>query len=282
LGEESRQAGYGDLWDYNRDPKQPFLGTSTLALGAIGDPSDPVHSWEAVGLTESFWEWARKNTHFQADFGHSLVYISACFTDQTPLLRDILQARAYFAWDGAVWSSEAAAVGKYLIASLSRPTHSAEETFYNMVRINRTLQMIYVEDKMFDQELTASADLEHLRAYGWSPQSGTVDYRRAGWFGTEQSLGKSGFDGGQVWWLLFVERWSADPKDGRAKINECLHEFWQQGSLGGLKSPQCQNYNAGSLPKANEVGYASYLLDGGSTDGFDGTVVPRFTLHDSN
>jgi hypothetical protein len=272
---ELRNAGLGDLWDFDRPD-----GGLPVTLGLCEIQSyfqGPKTPWVEVCLRPKFWEWARLKR--RADFTHSLVYIGACETDETEDLRKAIQAGAYFAWKKDVQSGLNAAVESYLVASLSRPTHTAEESYYNLMRIANSQQMIYVEDKLLDGKLgSGPSDMHNLDAYGWDGGS-VLDYRDAGWYGTAEKQ-KDAFNAGQVWWLLFVERWSPNRDDGKIKIANCWDQFWSHGDLGGLRSPQCQNYNNGSLPKADEVGYATYLLTGATDPGFSGTKVPRWTLND--
>ncbi len=282
LLEDLRDRGLADLVDYQR-PVEVVDSNKwipvTLQVAVLAVYNDPTNLVDVAALKPKFWDWAEKKR--QANFHRSLVYINACSTDHTDYLRSMIQAGAYFAWKEDVDAHLGAAVNRYLVASLSRPTHSAEESFYNLMRIARSRQMIYVEDKLLDKAVgSAEYDLNNLNAYGWFDSS-MLDYREAGWYGTEKKSGADTFNGGQVWWLLFVERWSTNRDDGTTKIDNCWKLFWSHGDMGGLRSPQCQNYNNGSLPKQQEIVYAAYLSNGTSGSGFNGvTPIPRWTLND--
>jgi hypothetical protein len=294
-----RASGLSDLVDYGRtDPSRPWF-TETLRAGVLpGANDDPSVIYGVAGVTPNFWEWVRDTRG--ADFHRSLFYVGACDTEnppnpndqypaRAPYLRDAVQAGAYFAWIGRDRGGLIAATMRYVIAAMLRPTHSAEETFNNLQRIAVHRNMIYVEDKLLDGRVGLDEpgwDLRNLNGYGWDGGK-LVSYRLAGWLGTEAArAGNSrsdttaplGFE--QVWWILFAARWSQDSHEGETKILNCYHEVWSTGTMGALKSPQCNAYNAGKLPTADEVGYAMYLLRGAPDPSFSGELVPRLTLDD--
>jgi hypothetical protein len=287
-----RSAGYDDLVDYNR--KQDGLPVTLDFCATTTYSQDPDEPMQSLCLTPEFWKWARDNRHFKLDLSRSLVYMNACLTDMNDELRNAIHARAYFAWKGLEDSKLTDAVAKYLVASLNRSTHSAEESFYNLMRIAASHQKIFVEDKFLDDYVGKDGfNLGDLNAYGSDSGVSLVSYRDAGWLGAATKTGGSGFSDRQVWWLLFAERWSPDSNDGKIKIQECWKRFWSANDLGGLRSPQCNSYNNGSLPKDEEVAYAVYLLTGDidlkkpavtppepSKLEFSGAPVPRWTLND--
>ena len=252
----------------------------------LGDPncSLRIFPWPAsscqwkVAITPAFWNWLE--TQDGVSFDHSLVFMSACETDATPTLRDQIKAGAYFAFSKDVWTRFSTVIEQYLVEALSRPTHSAEEAFYNMLRVEKTHQMIYKEDRLFQGYLGAlgsDASTAILNAYGWN---GTVlvSYRGNGWTSGE-------VDAGQVWWMLYAARWLKDTTDGAAALNHCLDTYWLRGLPGGLADQYCNAANAG-IPKntsglTKDVAYAIYLLNGTPPPGFPrNQLPPRWTLDD--
>jgi len=236
-----------------------------------------VCSWNVV-ITPVFWDWL---TSFGGvSFDHSLVFISACETGATPVLRDFIKARAYFDFTGDVEASFATGVEQYLVESLARPTHSPEEAFYNMLRIEKTHQMIYKEDALFKALLGApgsAASFDILGAWGWNGHN-FVDYRDSGWL-------SGSVDAGEVWWMLYALRWVKNTTDAATQMTQCLNKYWLQGNPGGLASIYCNSANAG-LPKdksrlTNDVDYAIYLLTGQAPSGLPPDAIPpRWTMND--
>jgi len=238
-------------------------------------------------LTPIFWSWMESSRAL--DLSRSLVFVSACDTDATPALRLAMKARAYFAFSRPVDDGLATAAERYILDMLSRPTVTAEEIYYNMLRIDQTHQLIYLggqkqegscltttdavcDDRAFIGNLTQT--LTHF-LYGYGDDGGgVIPYFANGWLSPR-------VDHGQIFWLTFASRWTQDTKVGVQRLEACWTDYWSHGELGGLSSPFCQNANDGSVPKRAEVDYAIYLVSGkapGSVPG--GKVVPRFTLND--
>jgi len=270
-----RDEGFGDLVDFNRptDLAKDAPWNPVTLHPQLHERSGPLDLELRVGLTPLFWAWLELDHGI--DFRHTLVLMMACSTDRTDTLRKFMQAGSYFTWSQLVAKDLTYVVAKYIVASLTRSTHSAEEAFYNMTRIAARRQMVYAEDNLLNYWLgTGGYDLNNLNAYGWDGQA-LLSYRENGWFGSTKIT-----NGGHIWWLLFVERWSPVVSVGRTKMLECWNLFWQGKEQPGLKSPQCQNYQGGGAPNADELGYATYLLDGKAEPSFSGTPVPRWTLND--
>ena len=242
-------------------------GTPTFFVGIRDDENskcsfkildwDDTCDWE-VQITPAFWKWLATQG---VSFADSLVFISACETDETPVLRNEIKARSYFAFSKDVDPPFATAVEEYLVQDLARPTHSPEEAYYNMVRIEKTRQMIYDEDHLFDGVvgLGEEADsVEILDGWGWNG-SKFVRYWGNGWNGFE-------VDPGEVWWMLFAGRWDNNSSNGAKKLQECYDEYWSKGNPGGLAHEYCNAANVG-IPAdrsrlSNDVAYAIYLLTG--------------------
>ncbi len=236
-----------------------------------------------LGLTPTFWKWLRNAE--KVSFSDSLVYISACETDHSSLLRNAIDAKAYFAYYLSIDAALATAVMEYLIDDLARPTHSPEEAFYNMIRVSNTRQMIYKEDHLLDGVLgkpgTSESIAGNLMGWGWNG-SKLVVYDRSGWDGEK----RYGVDPGQIWWMLFAARWDKDAIEGAAELTSCLNEYWVNGEPGGLANEFCNSANAGLLTNKErvkaDVGYAVYLLTGEPPAGFpQDDIVPRWTMDDS-
>jgi len=235
-----------------------------------------------VTLTPSFWQWLRLDQG--ATFAKSLVFIDACWTDSTNSLRAAIRARAYFAWLVPVYNSVASAVAEYIVDAVARPTHSAEEAYYNILRVVNTGEMIYKEDHDLDYVLTAHVPsavslpiTSNLDGWAWDGET-MVSYRGNGWLSQD-------VDPGQVWWMLYAGRWDNNAQNGAAALQQCLADYWVHGQPGGLGNTFCNAANAGNLSNktrvSNDVAYAVYLLDGKLSGDFPaGDVVPRWTLND--
>ena len=82
------------------------------------------------------------------------IYVHLPGLDSTSDLREAVKAKAYFAFKKSVSSDFAGAVFQYILCkSLVRPIHSAEEVYYNIIRVANTQQMIYAEDKVWDGKI---------------------------------------------------------------------------------------------------------------------------------
>jgi hypothetical protein len=271
--------GLKSLVDYHTDMGKP----TTFVL------EDDNCSWltsacsYTVSVTPMFWSWLTQQQH--ASFAKSLVFMAACLTDTTSYLRDAVHARAYFAFSKVTSSDLATAVAKYLATSLARPTHSPEEAFYNMLRVQTTKMMIYSEDLLLNKQLGQPGSTKsltgNLAGWGWNGAT-LVNYRQAGWKSPSAKL-----DQGQTWWMLFAGRWDTNAQDGAAALTYCLDTYWLNGQPGGLADPYCNAANAGQLSNKvrlqNDVAYAEYLLIGQDPTkmGFPtALVVPRWTMDD--
>ncbi len=267
--------GYGDLLTYGGGTEQrPLTIAATVLTKSMRPGGGLIYS---LTVTPKFWEWLRTR---QADFSRSLVFVAACLTDLNADLREAVRARAYFAYDAPVSINFAAKSLQYFCKSLARPTHSAEETYYNLLRVMNTKQMIYAEDKILDGLAGADAAqgdsaLLFFRGYGYTGQK-VISYSLGGWFNTADA------DLGAIWWLLFSGRWGQDAKAGSDGMLSCWQSFWKDGKTGGLANPACHNKTPGRAPTHNEVAYASYLLNGTPVLGLGNatTMIPRWTLND--
>ena len=273
---ELRGEGLASLVSYKLPDKTPacYLGAPNCSFKIL--QWDDTCDWEVV-VTPAFWKWL---TTQGVSFAHSLVFISACETDETPVLRSQIRARSYFAFSKDVESKFATAVEQYLVQDLARPTHSPEEAYYNMVRIEKTRQMIYKEDHLFDGVLgpfAGDSSFDILDGWGWNG-SALVEYQGSGWLGFK-------VDPGEVWWMLFAGRWDNNSSNGAEKLQECYNEYWSKGSPGGLADQYCNAANAG-IPKdrsrlSNDVAYAIYLLTGKPPTGVSAArLPPRWTMAD--
>jgi hypothetical protein len=238
-----------------------------------------------ASVRPSFWTWLHRSHGLV--LSRSLVYISACDTNQAESLRVDIGARAYFGYDYEVNNDVSNAVERYLFDMLSRPTVTAEEVYYNMLRIDQSHELIYLggQKKSGPCMTTKDAVCDDRAFVGFlsQPLKGLLDaygdtdgldlaYSGHGWLSPVR-------DHGQIWWLLFASRWGQDTKAGVKNLQQCWQKYWSRGQLGGLASPFCNSANDGSLPTHADVRYAIYLASGKLPSG-SGTIIPRFTLND--
>jgi hypothetical protein len=246
----------------------------TVALFAVERSDDPRAGEFFLGITPAFWRWLGSHG---AKFNRSLVYIAACSTDASPDLRNAVDAGAYFGWASDINSMLAGAVGNYIIDSMIRPTHTAEEAYYNIFRIVSTRQRIYDEDQDFEDAISSgfaksTGFLDLLHGYGWD-KSALVPYATSGWLDREMNPGN-------VWWLVFAARWDQHAADGADTLVKCEMTYWQAGEEAGLRDTFCNSAAPGGVPTSDEVGYATFVLTGKQLVPYSGTPVPRLTLDD--
>jgi hypothetical protein len=231
-----------------------------------------------LSITPLFWDWLRERQG--ADFSRSFFYLAACHSADGSDFADPIAARAFFGHSGVASNGLEHALMSYFIRSLERPTHTAEEAFYNILRVQNTGQMIYAEDKILDGKVftkgsPAFRDANSLAGYGLA-DGAVFAFREGGWLKSPDTTP------GGIWWLLFSARWSKDAETGAQSLLGCWQDFWSKGNAGGLASPVCNAMTPGYVPRQNEVGYASYLLTGSPRVGFDAIQFSRFTLRDGD
>ncbi len=253
----------------------------TFGVSTIFRDGAPRHGASYyLSLTPKFWEWLHSEG---VDFSRSLVYIAGCLTDKSPDLREAIHARAYFAFNETTTCEMAGLTFQYLCKFLSKRTRSAEEAFYNINRISKTLQRIYPEDLLFDGTIMPFSQDQVYSTYkifnGYA-YDGTqmVPYKDHGWLANTIGDDKNA---GNIWWLLYAARWSANPLSGEIALLDCWDRCWKPGaSCGSLGEVFCTNANPGTRPTENETAYALYLLNGGSDLNYTGSKIPRWTLND--
>jgi hypothetical protein len=272
LKDKLRGEGYGALAD--ADDALTMMSVETELKVPAG-----VSYFVAVG--PGFWRWLHDEG---VDFSHALFYAAACNTDQEPALREAIAARAYFAFNTPIAPQLAGGILNYFVGLLARHTRSAEEAFYNLVRVVNTGEMIYKEDKLLDGIVPADEGSNLLfgdpeaflfNGYGSDGASTPVAYATHGWFDTD-ALSQE-----QVWWLLYAARWNQNSEEGAQTLANCLAQYWSQDDYGGLASPLCNAANDGDLPTAAEVGYATYLETGHALVATTATL-PRWTLNEGS
>lgn len=267
-----RDAGYASLVETKNALSMMSIETEMKV------PQGVVY-FAAVG--PGFWQWLRD--HQGVDFSRGLFYAAACELDDEPAAREAIAARAFFGFKATVSPHVAAAMFHYLVDHLARHTRSAEEAFYNIVRVVNTGEMIYAEDKHLDGVAPTDdsgttllfqdpADFQ-FNGYASDGVSSPLPYALHGWFDTAM-LSQT-----QVWWLMFAARWSEDIDVGVSNLLACNSDFWSQGDYGGLGSPYCNAANDGSLPTDADIGYATYLLTGVASAPTT-PPLPRFTLNE--
>lgn len=245
----------------------------------------PQDSAWFVSIKPPFWRYLQTLTARPVSFRKSLFFTAACYTDDTEHLRNAIRARAYFAWKISVSPQLNGAVFQFLIETLARFTRSAEEAYYNLVRVVNTREIIHKEDRILSGKVPVSQDAAKsplfqnfqnylFNGYGLAGNK-LIRYAGNGW------LNPTRVDVGQVWWLVFAGRWSQDAETGAKNLKDCYKKYWSSGNFGRLKSPFCNAANIGKIPKKAEVAYSCYLLTGEQPDGYGGQAVPRWTLNES-
>ncbi len=268
--------GYADLLAYGGGTEDNPATICATVLSETMRPGRKGSLVYSLTVTPQFWEWLHTR---RADFSRSLVFIAACLTDINPALRESIRSRAYFSFDVPVYSGFAAKALQYFCNTLTRPTFSAEEAYYNLIRVMNTKKMIYTEDMMFNNmipEIAKQADeaIYFFKGYGYNGKE-VVPYLESGWFNTPNT------DQGGIWWLLFSGRWGQDAQKGADGMLSCWQSVWKNGSTGGLGDPICHNKTPGRVPTVPEIAYASYLLTGKVVMDSPGIkFVPRWTLND--
>jgi len=237
-----------------------------------------------VTIKPPFWRYLQTLVARPVSFKKSLFFTAACHTDDTEHLRNAIRAKAYFAWKVSVSPQLNGAVCLFLIETLARFTHSAEEAYYNLVRVVNTREIICKEDRILSGKVPTSQDaaqsplFQNLQNYlfnGYGLEGNKlIRYAGNGW------LNPNKVDVGQVWWLVFAGRWGQNTSTGARNLKDCYQKYWSSGNFGRLKNPFCNAANTGKIPKKAEVAYACYLLTGEQPDGYGGSIVPRWTLNE--
>jgi hypothetical protein len=241
---------------------------------------ETVYGWRVnkpiknILIRPMFWKWLKEKG---ANFSRSLVHLSACDVGNSTELIDNISARSIFVYQHTVPEDFSAAVERYLIKTLSRPSHSAEEAFYNIKRIILNKQMILTEDNIFNGIPLPTNKNDNYAPVAWYfDGSENSLYSTSGWLNSEN------INGGDVWYLLWASRWSQNVDKGWQALIDCWNSCWSQGKTGGLANPGCENMSPGKAPFANEVAYTGFLLKGEYAIPPTGKInnVPRFTLKD--
>jgi hypothetical protein len=273
--------------NYPDDPyRSPYFYT-----GSSFSVSKPIDvGVYAVGLRPAFWQWLRSKG---ADFSRSLVYIGGCATTATDNLKDAIGAAAHFGMDQNT-TPDSTLIFFYMVQNLFRHAHSAEEAYYNALRVLRTRGAIYPEDWYLDvfqnkgcapagtaqeddpciigtREFLASS----FRGYAADPGSPGVDLLTLGWL-TDPSPGN-------IWWLLFKSRFYTATTQAKA-LSDCWDAWWMNMDPGSTTTGAvCNDMAPGVAPSVDEVGYATWL----DHKAFDAvpqgmlTPAPRWTWNDS-
>ncbi len=275
----SQAHAWANLATLSAQLESHFKGISShleIEIHALGghDLGGIVASY-GLGLNASYWEWMRDT--YGADLGSSLVYIGACHTDEHGDLREAILAKSYFAFNDSLETVEAGAIGQYLVTIMTRPTTSAEEAFYNAIRVSHSRLMQFDADAVLNIKVGLDDFSAIFNGYGFEG-GGLYPYRGFGWLTTKIK----NWDQGQVWYLLWAARSGQNTMQGATNLETCWKSWWQKGMLGGISSPYCQNANDGNVPTADEVAYTIYLLSGSfaGSPGYTGMPVPRMTLND--
>jgi hypothetical protein len=261
-------------------------------------PKQGVHG---IRVRPAFWSWLR--TKKQVDFSHSLVYVGACSADTfdatippDKLLRNAFLARAFFGW-GLPATAASTKVFYFMAHNLIRHTHTTEEAYYNVLRVLRTRQYIFPEDKYLDLFRDISCDKS--RGNDDPCVIGTREALARGFHGyasdgsalplrfmdaadsPEAAVGGWLTDPkpGNIWWLIFKARWFTASGEPDSLVT-CWNAQWSMGMTGD-NNGSCGQEAPGEVPLQNEVGYAHYLLTGTATPSTSLTLMPRWTWNDA-
>jgi hypothetical protein len=268
---ELRKAGYDDLLTYE------YEGMPALAIAWVHNGMNEKNDLGMIGVTPAFWSWLRSKG---TDFSSSLVFIAACHTSEAPALRHAIRARALFSFDGPITGWPVGGIGRYLMESVARRTHTAEETFYNIRRVLQTRQGIYKQDVYLDGMPKSVAD--HFHGYVTmgpsrdAGENGIMEFTDCGWL---KAASASQVHAGDVWWLLFAGRWGQDATGGLMALTRCWDLYWSQSKTPTI-GDSCVNCSPGTTPNQDEIAYATYLLTGKPIESFSGITAPRWTLND--
>jgi hypothetical protein len=199
-------------------------------------------------------------------------------------LVNAFQARAYFAWSIEV-NSASAMILYYLVQHLYRHTHTAEEGYYNVLRVLRTKQWIFDEDQLLagfqNQPGATEANNRELMAtsfhgYASDGSSNAVRFLDGGWLTDPKP--------GNVWWLLFKSRWFSTGSGAVNSLSDCWNKWWapptmQAGGVGDTCNPEAP----GEAPSQDEVAVTAYLLTGKPDPFSTGKkLLPRWTWNDGH
>ena len=260
-----------------------------------------MSAFDNIAVKPAFWQWLREERG--ADFSRSLVYIGGCDTDYplptaqpADLLRNAFRARAYFAWAQEV-NTASASVFYYIVQQLYRHTHTAEEAYYNVLRVLRTKQWIFDEDRILDKLGTQPCKEEpqgtlpatnpctvgdreglaqNFHGYSSDGQSDAVNFLDGGWLTDPKP--------GNTWWLLFKSRWFSTGSGAVQSLSDCWNAWWappkmQAGGLGDTCTPEAP----GEAPSQDEVAVAAYLLSGTAAPfSTSKKLLPRWTWNDGH
>lgn len=247
----------------------------TLVIGCNGTGLKPTDVSYGYGIMPKFWEWASQN---DVDLSSSLVFIGACLTDKTPDLRNAIKAKNYFAYNIPVDSRLCGAISQYFCKMLTKPTFTAEEVYYNAIRVYNLQQMIYTNDTMFKNAIPVDDPPQlhtFFRGYATGSDGTNLEMISNGW------LVQNKIDPGVLWWHMFTTRWGQDAYGGVLGAYDCWENFWKNGDTGGLANPGCQNKASGRVPTQEELAYMAWLLIA-DTKYMPGSLkkLARFTLYD--
>jgi hypothetical protein len=245
-------------------------------------------------IRPAFWTWLRGKG---VDFSRSLVFIGGCDTDKSSTLQQAIGARAHFAFSADV-NAISAEIFYMMAHNLVRHTHSAEEAYYNVLRVLRTKQWIYDEDRYLDS-------FRNLPCKPKVPSAGEAKLPDSCTIGTREAIAQNfhGYAGdsstttvtpfnllqggwltdpkpGNIWWLLFKARWFT--QSGPVKsLTDCWSAWWGPPNMttGGV-GDTCGQEAPGEVPSEDEVGYATYLFQGAAALPTSLIKMARWTWND--
>ncbi len=214
--------------------------------------------------------------HYHLDFSRSAVIASACDSATNDEAAQALRPKVFFGFNATVYIRAAARLEKFLLSGMARPTFSAREIFTRAFIILGNQVQFYIED-------------QHLASRVMAGDNGILSLRAFGNEGTVALTGKD--DSGThlmryqpyssvVFWLMFMNRWSADLADGRKALEDSYTVYWSQKKRPGLANAYAMQGIVGDhFPEKDEVALATQAVTGSSSF-VERVINGRFTLND--
>jgi hypothetical protein len=265
-------------------------------------PKTTSDKFLALYVKPAFWKWLQQKQG--TDFSHSLVYIGGCDVDNPPkgtpdgdLLRNNFNARAFMAYATEV-NFASTNVFFYIVQHLYRHTHTAEEAYYNVLRVLRSRQWIYPEDRLLDLLgrlpckpedpstdpcVVGNTEGLAINFHGYGPPKDSADapisYLDGAWL-TDVSSSDTDRNPGNIWWLLWKARWFSTGSGAVQSLSDCWTQWWMNKQIGGI-GDTCTPEAPGVVPVESELAATAYMLSG-NTAPFSTTkpLISRWTWND--
>jgi len=184
----------------------------------------------------------------------------------------------------------------YLVQHLYRHTHTAEEAYYNVLRVLRVKQWIFAEDRVLDalgaepcKAYDAATDpcqvgdreglALNFHGYAYSGSDDPISFLDGAWL-TDVSTSDPNRNPGNIWWLLFKSRWFIPDTGAVKSLSDCWDAWWKSGQVGGV-GDTCGAEAPGVPPNEDELAATAYLLTNGPAPfSTSKPLLPRWTWND--